>query len=646
MDGNMRKLIVLSVQISMIVAPIAAGNVPVRAQSSATLNLSACQFSVGLGDQQHGVDAQCGTLAVPEDPSKPDGKKIDLHVTVLAATGPNKKPEPIFHFEGGPGGSAIRNFGETFYSAYRLLRQDHDIVLLDQRGTGLSSSLQCTEITDAALDDLAQPETKEDSKIFTDRLSACLKRLSATTDPAHYTSTILADDTDAVRAALGYDQIDVYGASYGTWLGQIYLGRHGDHVHAMVLDSVGGPWDYYLLDAANNAQASLDKIFALCKADAACDKAYPDLTGTLNKLLESLDKKPADTSGLGTLTGQLYTVLMTKGRFLEALRSMMYQSANISVIPKMISDAAAGDFTLASAQAALEGETAPEISLGLYYSVHCSESLPFYTPALIKQYQHGNFFGADDKSADELAAACKSWRSAEVSAADVAPVKSDQPVLIFAGMFDPITSVGFAQSAHERLSHSTLAVFPYQAHGPLVGSKCAQKLATAFFDAPDQAVDSSCTAQDVKPLFAGAVETQFASYADPRGAFSVNIPKGWAVQPEKSKTGMTFFENPNGLELLGMGVYMNTNSATAQQSALKSIADAYGPVDVEFSLSLAGVTQLPPSMDRPGQVCTGVLLIRPSGANVQIIWLAAPGNVLQTRVQDIILAGFMSFAGH
>src|SRR5258708_31103745 len=104
MGGNMRKLSVLSLQISIIVALVAPGGLPVQAQSSATLKLSACQFSVGLGDQQHSVDAQCGVLAVPEDPAKPDGKKIDLHVAVLPATGPNKKPEPIFHFEGSPGG--------------------------------------------------------------------------------------------------------------------------------------------------------------------------------------------------------------------------------------------------------------------------------------------------------------------------------------------------------------------------------------------------------------------------------------------------------------------------------------------------------------------------------------------------------------
>src|SRR5262249_13909148 len=158
-----------------------------------------------------------------------------------------KKPEPIFHFEGGPGASAITNFGQTFFGAYRDLRQDHDVVLVDQRGTGLSSSIQCTEATDKALEDLGKPEeSDEGTATFITRLTACLNRLSATTDPAFYTSTVLADDTDAVRAALGYDQIDVIGVSYGTWLGQIYLRRHGEHVHAMVLDSLAGPWNFYL----------------------------------------------------------------------------------------------------------------------------------------------------------------------------------------------------------------------------------------------------------------------------------------------------------------------------------------------------------------------------------------------------------------
>src|SRR5258708_7918274 len=157
------------------------------------------------------------------------------------------------------------------FAAYRELRQDHDVVLVDQRGTGLSSSLQCSEATDKALEDLGKPEeSDEGTSTFISRLTACLTRLSATTDPAFYTSTVLADDTDAVRAVLGYDQIDVIGVSYDTWLGQIYLRRHGEHVHAMVLDSLAGPWNFYLLRAGNNAQASLDKRFAPFPADTDC----------------------------------------------------------------------------------------------------------------------------------------------------------------------------------------------------------------------------------------------------------------------------------------------------------------------------------------------------------------------------------------
>jgi pimeloyl-ACP methyl ester carboxylesterase len=266
-------------------------------------------------------------VQVLEDRSNPNGRKLDLHVVVLSATS-SVKGEPIIYFEGGPGGSAITNFGQTFYTAFRPLREKHDIVLIDQRGTGKSSSLQCTEITEREMQDLSENLNNDDAiGIFTEGFEACLTRLSKTTDPAFYTSTILADDTDEVRQALGYDKVNVYGSSYGTWLAQIYLGRHGENVKAMILDSVAGPWNFYILDAAQNAQKSLERVFALCEADTACNELYPNLSDQMDKALEQLDKKPAKTSGLSGMSGKSYPVVMTRSRFLEALRSMLYTGA-------------------------------------------------------------------------------------------------------------------------------------------------------------------------------------------------------------------------------------------------------------------------------------------------------------------------------
>src|SRR5258708_19572694 len=113
------------------------------------------------------------------------------------------------------------------------------------------------------------------------------------------------------------------------------------------------------------------------------------------------------------------------------------------MIPQIIGGAASGDFTLAAPEAVLGAELASEISLGFYYSVHCSESVPFYTPALIKQYQHGSFYGLADNGATELVSLCKVWPSAELNAADVVPVQSDPPSLIFVAPSNPIPSIPF-----------------------------------------------------------------------------------------------------------------------------------------------------------------------------------------------------------
>ncbi|MEP7288829.1 MAG: alpha/beta fold hydrolase [Chloroflexota bacterium] len=638
-----QKFVLSGVLLGALLSTLLTSPVPSIAASTATAALAPCKFDVGLGAAKYQIDAKCAVVPVPEDWSKPDGKKLDIHVTVLAATKSNKQAEPIFYFEGGPGASAITNFGQTFYAAYRSLRESYDVVLIDQRGTGSSSSLQCTEVTDQELADLSKAQDdKEGTAQFIERIKACLTRLSATTDPALYTSKVFADDTDAVRIALGYDKVNVYGSSYGTWLGQIYLGRHGDHIKAIVLDSVAGPWNFYLLDASKNAQASLDKVFALCKADSTCNQIYPDLPSKLKQVLDKLDKEPTKTFGLGTLTLKSYPVTMTRSRFLEVLRSALYLSANISVIPQMVVQAANGDFTLSAAQLTLEAELASQVSLGMYYSVHCSESLPFYTDALIERYKSDSFYGAGVDGDKELAETCKAWRSAELDPADVAPVKSDRPVLILGGALDPITAVAFGQETNQRLTHSTLVVFPYQAHVPLVGSKCAQNITKAFFDAPEKAIDTSCVANDVKPIFAGAYQVELAPYSDPDGAFSVNIPKGWIAQPNKATSPMTFFTSPDGVQLLGIGNFKNMSGAAAEKAAFDIIGKTYGAVDVQIAQSMLFITIVQHGLDRPDQAYIGALLIRSLGADTQVVWQAAPANILQAVLMPVAIPVFTS----
>lgn len=623
------RLLMICTLALLIAGPLAGVS---RAQSP-KLQLSSCKFDVGLGEAKHQVDAMCGVMAVPEDWSKLNGKKLDIHLTLLPTTNTDHKALPIFHFEGGPGASAITNFGETWYPSFRGLMQDHDIVLIDQRGAGLSASLQCHESSDQALKDLADPLTDAESqKLALDQLQACLKRLSAVTDPGHYTTQAMADDTDAIRDGLGYDQIDVFGNSYGTTLGQSYLARHGQHVHAMVLDSIVGPWNYAFLDAANNAQASLDKVIALCEADTDCNKAYPDLHGKFKAALDKLNGTHVRMMANSSLTGDAYPVSITRSRLLEAFRQMLYQGALIGSIPQAISQAADGNYTLPAATLVAENELL-DISIGLYYSVDCAEDVPFYTDTLIKQYQRGSFYDSDTQYVENTRAICKIWRSGELSANDVSPVKSDRPVLIFSGVFDPITPIAFGEEAKQRLGHSTLAVFPYEAHGPTANSKCAQKMIAAFFAAPDKPVDTSCTAQDVKPIFAGAYTVNLVPYSDPSGKFSANIPENW--QPQTGSGPVTFFVSPDKMQLLGLAIVKGGKADEVQQQVINFIEKTYGRVDIEAKLSTFGSTIIVHTLDRPDQVYTGTLIIFPFGNDMHILWEAAPNNIFTTAFSAI-----------
>ena len=176
--------------------------------------------------------AQCGTLEVPENRDQPDGRKISLAIAVLPANTLHPRADPLFILAGGPGQAA--SFLGPFAAALTGVRKDRDIVLVDQRGTGRSSPLVCAAFkpdrrpADAALDFDPGPKA-----------AACARELAAQgIDAAQYTTAAWVADLDAVRAALGYARINLWGGSYGTRVAQEYLRRHPDRVRSVVLDGV------------------------------------------------------------------------------------------------------------------------------------------------------------------------------------------------------------------------------------------------------------------------------------------------------------------------------------------------------------------------------------------------------------------------
>lgn len=178
---------------------------------AAQIALSPCRLDGVPGD------AKCGSYKVWEDRDARKGRQIDLSIIVLSALEANKKPDPFFMLQGGPGDAP--SFNARFYGkAFQDIRRARDLVLVDLRGTGKSGALFCPELGRPGPDGIIDADF-----LSVVAVRACRARLERNADLRLYTTEVAVDDLDEVRQALGYGRINVYGTSYGSRVAQVCL---------------------------------------------------------------------------------------------------------------------------------------------------------------------------------------------------------------------------------------------------------------------------------------------------------------------------------------------------------------------------------------------------------------------------------------
>ncbi|MBJ7454186.1 MAG: alpha/beta fold hydrolase, partial [Blastococcus sp.] len=234
-----------------------------------------CDFEVPAG-----VDMQCGTLEVPADREDPDGGEVELAFGVVRSDAPDLADDPVVYLSGGPGQSTLELVPQGFAQLYEPLTANRDLVLLDQRGTGLSEpSLACDEYTDVALESLGSDLSDEELEAEAlDALEECHERLADDgVDFADYNSAASAADLEDLRVALDYDEWNLYGISYGTRLAQQAMRDHPDGIRSVVLDSAYPADADLYAEMPGNAERAMEALFTTCADDPACAAAYPDL---------------------------------------------------------------------------------------------------------------------------------------------------------------------------------------------------------------------------------------------------------------------------------------------------------------------------------------------------------------------------------
>jgi pimeloyl-ACP methyl ester carboxylesterase len=481
----------LLIALTLVVACVAATASSNR--NAGSFALQDCQLSAPGMTSRYA--ARCGTLTVFENRSARSGRQIDLRIAVLPATGNTVAPDPLFLLADGPGQAATEAFLPVL-SAFERINHKRDIVLVDQRGTGKSHSLRCPQ----SYQDLA---TLPDDQLAVE-LKTCLSQLDA--DPRLYTTSIAMDDLDQVRSALGYDQVNLYGASYGTRATLTYLRQHPASVRTAILDGVV-PQDWLVgPSAARDAQRALDLIWDRCEAEPACRAAFPNIRTEFETLLATLERQPAKVTVAHPVTGVPTEVTLTRRQVASTIRSLSYRSENAALLPLLVhATQRSGDYSRLAAQyLILNDDFQQGTSNGMSLSILCAEDAAFLAQDAgspkVRMY-------LDDMTAD-LRRVCAAWPRGQVSVDFRQPVMSETPVLLLSGEADPVTPPANGDQAARTLSNSLHLVAPGQGHR-VISRGCIPKIAAAFVErATVKGLESDCV-KDIQPA------PFFVSFAGP-----------------------------------------------------------------------------------------------------------------------------------
>jgi len=196
----------------------------------------------------------------------------------------------VIYLHGGPGGdidTSVSFLGPPFLKA----AGNREVVFSDQRGSGRSADgLDCQVPPSLTQGDDWVSEQASPSAAFNRYRQCHAQLIQAGTDLKAYSSAQITGDVDRLRQALGTEQVNLYGVSYGTRVAQEGMRRFPTHVRSVVLDSpVVAGWEGPSVPAFSR---TLRNAFALCRVDAGCQTTYGDLQSQLPAFLKRLDQQP------------------------------------------------------------------------------------------------------------------------------------------------------------------------------------------------------------------------------------------------------------------------------------------------------------------------------------------------------------------
>jgi len=488
----------------LLLLPVGASAIAGSSNSTAIPSASyilgtPCWFESGPGWPQ----SECGTLAVPEDYSKPEGRQIRLPFIIFKAYVHDRHTSPLLVAGGGgPGialGIAKADWAGTDYPLWTswsdsTVSAGRDLILIDNRGVGTAEpGIDCVEIKNAAKSVLAKTlEHDELIRLIRTSYAACKRRLEQQgIDLSQYQVINAAEDIEQLRLALGIRRLNIYGGSYASRVALAYERLHPDSARALVLDGViPESIRIYEEEPRRNYEAIM-RVLDKCNRDSRCYRRYgSDLDKRLADYLAELDASPVTINVDRKDSDQPVEVRVTASMFFDSLYTDIYDPDEIRKIPGYLYDIFSGKLDVL---AKLVGEnyvaavSNDNFYVGAYASYACYDEIPFVdfkeARSELMKYPFQQYSNA--KVFDHMQAMCEVWDVPAAPAELKKPYKIDTPLLIYAGELDPVTPAEMATPIIENARRWWAKVWPDNSHEVIHHSECADLTAGVFLRDPE-----------------------------------------------------------------------------------------------------------------------------------------------------------------
>ncbi|WP_330297619.1 alpha/beta hydrolase [Streptomyces sp. NBC_00503] len=434
--------------------------------------------------------ARCGTLTVPENRAEPSGKTIRLGVAIVAAATATPKPDPIVWLAGGPGDDAV---GEAKMAIDGGLNRDRDVIFMSQRGVySADPALLCRNVDEFNAQVVGLPfDAASTGRLHVDATKACRDKLAGSgADLSVYNDTESAADYDDLRTALGLEQWNLYAISYGTHLALVSMRLHPEGLRSVAIDGILPPSKAGSADSWTSFREGVDGLFKACADQPACNKSYPNLSATFEKLVSDLEAKPVITTVTVPGSKNPVKVVIDGGTLVTWLASATHTAESV---PISLHELANGNPQRIAQQWA-GWRTNPKgigvTSHGLSYGIFCSEWTPYESKdAAVQggQKEFPSFPRSVQAQAPQLPFLhedCDAWKVPAAAPSIRSVTTSDVPTLALSGSFDAQTGAANGPYVARTLSKAEVVTVPYEPHVVFASSKCAQDIAVSFFDNP------------------------------------------------------------------------------------------------------------------------------------------------------------------